>query len=340
LDPVPEISQTPEALKEDQSPGTESVNSSVVTPSPPKKPNWDRFIGIVSVLLAFLLFALQANGVEMNWQVSLIAYIAIAAGCILSCLRHAVPHLGKKGRYLCALAVFVVVVIIGSIGTHKQYRREHAILTESTLQQPSLENKIPGTTKPQNSTERESEPKVIVVPVPSTLLPVVVKVHVDVTDTVIVTNEGKAAIVDVVTEWGKFTFDNAAAQQKQIVLLESNFPSRGYSEAAEISPGKSVHVDLTKLLPFEGRFKDLPNMSGWPFPEFGLRVTFRDKQTGQKYACYKVFSSFIGTPEEWGDEVATSKPGKQTWFEDIYPTVIGGMKAHYDDGASDLHCDR
>jgi hypothetical protein len=339
LDPNSEISQTPEVLKEDQSQTAEFANP-VVTPHPPKKPNWDRFIGIVSILLAFLLFALQANGVEINWQFSLIAYIAIAAGCIWACLRHAVPHLEKKGRYLCALGVFAVIAVIGSIGTFKQYHREHIVPPQPISQQSPAKSDVPVDTKPPVTVERQSEPRIVVVPVPSTLFPVVVKVHVDVTDTVMVENEGKAAIIDVVMEWGKFNFDKASVQQKRIVISEAGFPSRGYSQAAQIPSGKSIRVDLKKFLPFQGRFRDLSNMSEWPFPEIGLRVTFRDKQTGQKYACYKVFSSIEGLPEEWGDEVATSGTGKPEWFEDIYSEVIAGMKAHYDDGAIDFHCDR
>jgi len=95
------------------------------------------------------------------------------------------------------------------------------------------------------------------------------------------------------------------------------------------------------MLPIKGTFSDLKDMSEWPFPEIGLRITFRDAQTGQKHACYKVTSSISHMPEAWGDEVATSNPNDGPfWADEIYKKVIAAMKTHYDDGATDDRCDR
>src|SRR5580698_10550647 len=137
MDPTPEISQNPEISGVDQNriesnssvskPGNPKVDrvesdSSVSPPSslerpdvsgikavssvdsalPPKKQNVDRFIGVFSILLAVLFFVLQANGIGMNWQSSLIGYSSVAVVGIWSCLRHAVPHLGRNRRYLWA----------------------------------------------------------------------------------------------------------------------------------------------------------------------------------------------------------------------------------------------
>ena len=91
-----------------------AVAPNAVSPPPPRKrPNWDRFIGIVGLLLGALLFVLQANGVEMNWGLSLALYALIAVGLVWSCLRHAVPHLGLRGRYIAALSVFALVAFLG-----------------------------------------------------------------------------------------------------------------------------------------------------------------------------------------------------------------------------------
>jgi hypothetical protein len=86
-----------------------------------------------SILFAALLFILQANGIEMNWELSVGLYSVIAVGSVLSCLRHAVPHLGRTGRYVSALGVFVLVAILGLVGTVKQYRREHQPINDSTV---------------------------------------------------------------------------------------------------------------------------------------------------------------------------------------------------------------
>jgi hypothetical protein len=97
-----------------------------VPPTPPRaKQNIDRFIGILGVLGCLLVFTLQANGVEMNWEFSLGAYALVASGCVWSCLRHAIPHIGPNWRYPIALFVLIGVGILGFMGTNKQYERDH-----------------------------------------------------------------------------------------------------------------------------------------------------------------------------------------------------------------------
>jgi hypothetical protein len=178
-------------------------------------------------------------------------------------------------------------------------------------------------------------------PTASSHFPVSVKVHIGSDDTLTVVNEGRAGITDLEVGWGKFWFDAGSIAQKKILVSRDDYPSGNFPLRGQIGPTGSFRIDLKKLLPFEGKFSDLaPNMSGWPYPEFGLRVTFRDKQTNGKYSCYKVLSSIEHMPESWGDEVATSGLGKPIWFDDVYPAVISQMKSHYsNDGSVDFQCD-
>jgi hypothetical protein len=90
-----------------------------------KSPNIDRAIGVLFGLGGILLFVLQENGVEINWVVSLCLYLLIAAGCVFSVLRHAIPHLSKWLRYVIAAVVVLLVGGLGSYGTVKQYRHDH-----------------------------------------------------------------------------------------------------------------------------------------------------------------------------------------------------------------------
>jgi hypothetical protein len=90
-----------------------------------QRPNVDRFIALIGFFVAILFFVFQANGVEMNWVISLLIYAAVALGCAFSCLRHAVPHFTTSFRYATAVGMFICVAIFGFIGTRKQYRREH-----------------------------------------------------------------------------------------------------------------------------------------------------------------------------------------------------------------------
>jgi hypothetical protein len=90
-----------------------------------KRSNWKRFIGIVSGLLAPLFFILQANGVAVNWWQSLALYILIGVVGVVAYLRHAVPDSGRVRQYASALLLLVLVALLGSIGTVKQYHADH-----------------------------------------------------------------------------------------------------------------------------------------------------------------------------------------------------------------------
>jgi hypothetical protein len=61
----------------------------------------------------------------MGWELSMLPYMALGAGCVWSCLRHADPHLGTIGRYISAAAVFALIAGAGSFGTINQYGRKH-----------------------------------------------------------------------------------------------------------------------------------------------------------------------------------------------------------------------
>ncbi len=115
-------------------------------PTSPPPPNWDRAIAIFSLLATIFIAALQANGVEMNWIVSLFIYLAIAVGGVFTCLRHAVPHLNKTWRYTASACLLLIIAGLGSWGTAKQYRREHASGTTTqmtTQEKPPIPRQVP-----------------------------------------------------------------------------------------------------------------------------------------------------------------------------------------------------
>jgi hypothetical protein len=92
-----------------------------------EKPTWERFIGVLSLALAFLIPLIQVNIVDVNWWQSLVAYIVLLAICLWSFLWHAVPTPRRKIlRYGGAFLILVVVGSMGAFATIKQYKRDHA----------------------------------------------------------------------------------------------------------------------------------------------------------------------------------------------------------------------
>jgi hypothetical protein len=94
------------------------------------QPKTDRFIGCLGLIGMVVVFALQANGVEMNWQTSTLVYAVSAISLVWSLLRHAIPHIGTVGKWISAVLALAVVAALGSIGTLKEYRREHAPISQ------------------------------------------------------------------------------------------------------------------------------------------------------------------------------------------------------------------
>lgn len=174
--------------------------------------------------------------------------------------------------------------------------------------------------------------------VPHRQFPLVVKVHINPEDILSIVNEGNAPLIDLKINWGRFTFNQQSFAQKQIAIHEYSYPSGGIP-IKQLLPSEKFQLPLAKVLQLakwnDGMQRD------FPFPEIGIRVSFRDKQTGVKYACYKLVSSIQKMPEPWGDEVMSDEPANGSfWIEGIPATVIHEMKSHYEDGALDFHCDR
>lgn len=92
-----------------------------------KKPGWERFFVVFGLVLAFLIPLLQANGVDVNWWVSLIAYAIILGVCVWSFLWHAIPDRQRRNHRI--FGTILILVSIGSLGTFatlQQYERDHA----------------------------------------------------------------------------------------------------------------------------------------------------------------------------------------------------------------------
>jgi hypothetical protein len=117
------------------SPTPERTSSnSTGNPTPlPEKPDGSLFVGIISIVLTVVVFTLQANGVDLKWQLSIVIYIVLACVCAWSFWKYAVPH--KRGliRYGGAFLFFSVIVVIGIYGTAKQYHREHSIIDAQSI---------------------------------------------------------------------------------------------------------------------------------------------------------------------------------------------------------------
>jgi hypothetical protein len=110
------------------------------------KPGWERFLVIFGFILAILIPLLQANGVEVNWWASLIAYTLILAVCVWSFLWHAVPN--REQKQLRVFGTLIILLVIGSLGTFaafKQYERDHTDdLRAVRIQDVLADSQIPG----------------------------------------------------------------------------------------------------------------------------------------------------------------------------------------------------
>lgn len=91
-----------------------------------KKPDFTIYLSLLSLVVMLLIFILQANDVEMNWEFSMGAYIVLCLVGVWIFLKYAIPHLARKTRLLSTFGYFALFAALGWIGTTKQYRREHA----------------------------------------------------------------------------------------------------------------------------------------------------------------------------------------------------------------------
>jgi hypothetical protein len=67
------------------------------------------FIAVAGLLAAFFIPVLQANGVDVNWWISLLIYVGIIVGCMWSFVLHVVPHRNWQAR-VGGSAVLVLLI--------------------------------------------------------------------------------------------------------------------------------------------------------------------------------------------------------------------------------------
>jgi len=100
------------------------IRRASVSNSSDPRPDYGLYVGLLFGIASIFFFVLQSNGVEVNWITSAIIYAVCTVGVVWTTLRHALPHRGK-GRYAAVAGLVMVCVAVGSIGTFKQYRKEH-----------------------------------------------------------------------------------------------------------------------------------------------------------------------------------------------------------------------
>ena len=105
---------------------------------PNKKPDHGLFVGILFGVFSIFFFVLQSNGVEVNWLWSAALYAFCTIAVVWTTLRHALPGKGRMSRIAVILLLVLICIVLGSIGTVKQYRKEHPLDTsKSGVQHPS-----------------------------------------------------------------------------------------------------------------------------------------------------------------------------------------------------------
>lgn len=93
-------------------------------PSP--EPDNNFFFVVLGLVLAVLIPILQSNGVEVNWQTSIFAYLVLMGIIVWSFLTHATPHRSPTIRLGGTLVIVLFVGLISVYATIKQYGREHS----------------------------------------------------------------------------------------------------------------------------------------------------------------------------------------------------------------------
>jgi hypothetical protein len=101
-------------------------NQETIIPTPPEhKPDYGLYVGILFGIVGVFFFALQSNGVEVNWVWSAFIYAACTIGAVWTTLKHALPGSGRAKRVIVVIPIVLICAILGSIGTTKQYHKEH-----------------------------------------------------------------------------------------------------------------------------------------------------------------------------------------------------------------------
>lgn len=312
---------------------------------------------IFNVILPLVLTVLGIAGVHILVLISGYAIWLIVFAWVAKAGR--LRKLTIVTRFLALLLVaFFLALLVKEFERWALYRHDFeervGLNNKTPLTAPPAAHTRPPTTThtPSSATiimhvspARPSRPEkrfpVIRPSLPRDEFPVVVKAHINTIDTLSIQNEGRRTIEEVALQWGVFDFDKSSYANEEIKFDRASFTGGGvFSLRLQLSAGKGFQVSLLKFLPIHLEFPNI-DAKEEPYPEIGLRITFRDSQDGQKYACYKVFSTVEGFPETWGDEVGVSVPGDHIdWPGKTPQVVIEQMKAHYSDGAKDLQCDR
>jgi hypothetical protein len=95
------------------------------SPIPTTEPDYGLYVGLLFGFVSVFFFALQSNGVEVNWLWSGAIYIGCTGGVVWTTLKHALPGQSRAKRYSMAALLVVVCTGLGIIGTTKQYHKDH-----------------------------------------------------------------------------------------------------------------------------------------------------------------------------------------------------------------------
>jgi hypothetical protein len=107
---------------------TAEIPSTPQLPPPKKMPDYGLFVGILFGIVSIFFFVLQSNGVEVNWIVSAAIYLFCTIAVVWTLLTHALPG-KRKASVLAGVPVAALCVILGSVGTLKQFSKEHPTRT-------------------------------------------------------------------------------------------------------------------------------------------------------------------------------------------------------------------
>jgi hypothetical protein len=102
-------------------------------PEQGSKPDYALFLGVISFVAAFFIPLLQANGVDLNWQSSIAAYVCIAVTCVWSFLRHASPHRTFITRLVGSITIFLVICLVAVYAVRQQVAREKSQELDSVM---------------------------------------------------------------------------------------------------------------------------------------------------------------------------------------------------------------
>lgn len=101
----------------------------MVDPQPPRRQRDPGiFVGVFFGVATVVLFLLQANGVDVvGWKISAALYLLCIGVIVRSLHRHAIPEPEKKlVRWFCTAVIVLVMLVLGRIGTTKEFMRENS----------------------------------------------------------------------------------------------------------------------------------------------------------------------------------------------------------------------